>query len=47
MEEQGKLKEQGKVYWHEAHHRALELELYEYKDALEFIGEYNLSQEKE
>ena len=34
-----------KIFWHEAHVEALELELYEYKDILEFDGEYRLSKE--
>lgn len=37
--------EQGKIYWHSAHHEALQLELYEYRDALEFIEEHELSKE--
>jgi len=39
------LEEFGKVYWHEAHHEALQLELYEFRDVLEFIEEYELSKE--
>jgi len=39
------LEEYGKVYWHEAHHIALELELYEYMDVLEFVEEHELSKE--
>ena len=34
----------GKVFWHEAHLEALKLELHQYKDALSFISEYQLSQ---
>lgn len=37
--------EQGKIYWHDAHHEALQLEFYEYEDVLEFIKEHELSQE--
>ncbi|MCL2187357.1 MAG: hypothetical protein FWC16_00965 [Defluviitaleaceae bacterium] len=37
--------ENNKIYWHGAHHEALQLELYEYADALEFISEYTLSEE--
>jgi len=39
------LDEQGKIYWHSAHHEALQLELYEYEDALEFKEEHELSKE--
>ncbi|MCL2199770.1 MAG: 3-isopropylmalate dehydrogenase [Defluviitaleaceae bacterium] len=34
-----------KIYWHDAHHEALQLELYEYADALEFKKEHALSKE--
>ena len=34
-----------KIYWHDAHHEALQLELYDYKDALEFRKEHELSKE--
>lgn len=34
-----------KIYWHDAHHEALQLELHEYEDALEFRKEYELSKE--
>ena len=37
--------EQGKIYWHSAHHEALQLELYEYVDSLEFKEEHALSKE--
>ena len=37
--------EHGKIYWHSAHHEALQLELYEYADALEFREEHKLSKE--
>ena len=37
--------ENGKVYWHEAFYEALELELYQYKDALVFLTEHQLSEE--
>ena len=37
--------EHGKIYWHDAHHEALQLELHEYEDALEFKKEYQLSKE--
>ena len=37
--------EQGKIYWHSAHHEALQLELYEYEDALEFKKEHELYKE--
>ena len=39
------MNEQDKIYWHDAHHEALKLELYEYEDALEFLKEYQLSKE--
>jgi len=39
------LEEMGKVYWHGAHHEALQLEFYEYEDALEFKKEHELSKE--
>jgi len=39
------LGEQGKIYWHSAHHEALQLELYEYENALEFKKEHGLSKE--
>ena len=34
-----------KIYWHDAHHEALQLEFYEYEDALEFKKEHQLSKE--
>jgi len=34
-----------KVYWHDAHHEALQLEFHEYEDALEFKKEHALSKE--
>jgi len=34
-----------KIYWHDAHYEALQLELYKYEDALEFRKEYELSKE--
>lgn len=34
-----------KIYWHDAHHEALQLELYQYKDVLEFKKELQLSKE--
>ena len=34
-----------KVFWHEAHFEALKLELHEYKDALSFVSEHQLSKE--
>ncbi|MCL2385967.1 MAG: hypothetical protein FWC89_00305 [Defluviitaleaceae bacterium] len=37
--------EHGKIYWHSAHHEALQLELYEYEDVLEFKKEHELSKE--
>ena len=37
--------ERDKVYWHGAFFEALQLELYQYKDALEFLKEYQLSKE--
>ena len=37
--------EHGKLYWHEAFYEALQLELYEYTDALKFIYEHQLSKE--
>ena len=37
--------EHGKIYWHDAHHEALQLELHEYEDALEFKKEHQLSKE--
>ena len=37
--------ENGKVYWHEAHHEALQLELYEYEDALKYKIEHKLNKE--
>ena len=37
--------EQGKIYWHSAHHEALQLELYEYENVLEFKKEHELSKE--
>ena len=37
--------EHGKIYWHEAFFEALQLELYQYKDALKFINEHLLSKE--
>jgi len=39
------LDEHGKMYWHDAHHEALQLELHEYEDALEFKKEHQLSKE--
>jgi len=39
------LEEHGKIYWHDAHHEALQLELYEYEDVLEFVKEHELSKE--
>ena len=39
------MEERGKIYWHEAFVEALQLELYEYKGALEFIAEHLLSKE--
>jgi len=39
------LDEHGKIYWHSAHHEALQLELYEYEDVLEFKKEHELSKE--
>ena len=37
--------EKGKVYWHDAHHEALQLELYEYEDALIYEIEHELNKE--
>ena len=37
--------EHGSVFWHEAFFEALQLELYQYKDYLEFINEHQLSKE--
>ena len=37
--------EHDKIYWYDAHHEALQLELYEYEDVLEFIKEHELSKE--
>ena len=37
--------EHGKLYWHEAFYEALQLELYEYRDALKFTYEHQLSKE--
>lgn len=37
--------EQGKIFWHSAHHEALQLELHAYADILEFKLEHPLSQE--
>ena len=34
-----------KVFWHEAHFEALKLELHEYRDALSFVSEHQLSKE--
>ena len=34
-----------KIYWHDAHHEALQLELHDYKDSLEFDDEFHLSKE--
>ena len=34
-----------KIYWHEAHFEALQLELHNYKDSLEFDDEFHLSKE--
>jgi len=39
------LGEYDKIYWHEAFFEALQLELYQYKDALEFDDEYRLNEE--
>jgi len=39
------LDEQGKIYWHGAHHEALQLELHEYVDALKFESEHELNKE--
>jgi hypothetical protein len=39
------LDEQSKIYWHDAHHEALQLEFHDYKDALEFDDEFHLSKE--
>jgi len=39
------LDEQGKIYWHGAHHEALQLELHEYIDALKFENEHELNKE--
>jgi hypothetical protein len=39
------LDEHGKIYWHSAHHEALQLELYEYEDALEYKIEHELNKE--
>ena len=44
MQEQ-EYKKHGKIYWHEAFFEALQLELYQYKDALMFESEHRLSQE--
>jgi hypothetical protein len=41
----GILGENGKVYWHDAFFEALQLELYQYKDYLEFENEHQLSKE--
>ena len=41
----GHLDEYGKIHWHDAHHEALQLELYEYEDVLEFKKEHQLSKE--
>ena len=37
--------EHGKLYWHDAFFEALQLELHQYRDALEFIYEHQLSKE--
>ena len=37
--------EHGKLYWHEAFYEALQLELCQYRDVLEFIYEHQLSKE--
>ena len=37
--------EHGKIYWHDAFFEALQLEFYQYKDALHFDDEYRLSEE--
>ena len=34
-----------KIFWHEAHLEALKLELHQYRDALSFISEHQLSKE--
>ena len=39
------MSEHGKIYWHEAFFEALQLELHQYKDALEFQKEHRLSEE--
>ena len=36
---------QDKIYWHEAFYAALQLELHDYKDALTFEDEHQLSKE--
>jgi len=38
-------KQQSKVYWHEAFSEALQLELHQYRDVLEFQREFQLSKE--
>lgn len=37
--------ENNKIYWHEAFQEALQLELHQYKDSLEFDNNYRLSEE--
>jgi len=39
------LDENNKIYWHEAFQEALQLELHQYKDSLEFDNNYRLSEE--
>jgi hypothetical protein len=41
----GYLNEHGKIYWHEAFFEALQLELHQYRDFLEFESEHRLSKE--
>ena len=36
---------QGKIYWHDAFYEAVQLELAEYKNVLEFKNEHHLSKE--
>jgi len=40
-----RLETRDKIYWHEAFFEALQLELYEYKNILQFINEHPLSKE--
>ena len=35
-----------KVFWHEAYFEALKLELHEYRDALSFVMEHQLSKDE-